>query len=350
MQKNYPIRLRISDYHPQNSSFIRERCNYLSSFTFLTLSFLLMLSTGCSWKQKDLSKKIVLKVGTAELSAQQFSEELARRASEFDLINLKDPMIQKRLKQDIQADFITNEILEMFARQNKIIVKKEMLEAEVNAIREGYPDDETFRQALLSQNLTLRSWTQKVRKNILKKLVIEHLNLSTDPPGDEEIKNYYSENMGLYQRPEQIKLRQIVLANESDAQHILDELEKGKDFRDLAKEFSIAPEGFDREGQLPWLSKGTLDVFDQAFFLKKGQRSQIIKSPYGYHIIELLDKRPARALSLAEVKNQIIGILNESRQQAVFTKWLEEELKTVEVFENTDFINAITIDHQLAGK
>lgn len=310
----------------------------------------LLLPLGCSWKKRDLSKKVVVRVGTSELRASQFSEELARKASQLDVISLKDTSTIQLLKKNVTADFITEEILENFARKNKLLVKKEMLEAEINSIRQGYPDDESFMQALIEQNLSLTAWTQKLRKNLLMKTVVSFLNEESLLITDQEIQQYFDQNRSQFQRPEQIRLRQIVLSNESDAQHILDELNKGKDFRELAREFSVAPEGFHAEGQLPWISKGVLDIFDQAFFLKKGQRSKINQSPYGYHIIELLDRRPAVDLSFKEARARIEKILVESKRQAKYSKWLEEQLNQVEIYKNHEFIDSIKIDHQLAGK
>lgn len=70
-------------------------------------------------------------------------------------------------------------------------------------------------------------------------------------------------------------------------------LQKGGDFAKLAEEYSQDPGSAKRGGELGWLQKGALvkEYEDVAFKLKKGEVSKPVKSPFGYHIIKVIDKR-----------------------------------------------------------
>ena len=139
-----------------------------------------------------------------------------------------------------------------------------------------------------------------------------------------------------------MKLRQIVLEKDDDARRILEQLEKGASLAKLAKEFSIAPEG-SNGGDTGWLPKGTLDVFDQAFKMNVGARSKILKSPYGFHIYEVLKKEPEGRLNFSEAKDKIRAILKERREQATFSSWLEEQVRKSNVKKDEALIQAIKV-------
>lgn len=172
---------------------------------------------------------------------------------------------------------------------------------------------------------------------------MQKLKEEIEGPSTEELKTFYENNKDLFKQPEQIKISQIVLKNENDAKQILEELKSGKKFEDLAQEYSIAPEAFE-QGNLGWVEKGTLEVFDKVFDLRKGKRSGILKSPYGYHIIEVHDKRSERLKSFEEVKDIIARRILEKKEQATYSQWLEFEIKNAKVFRDDALIEAIQVE------
>jgi parvulin-like peptidyl-prolyl isomerase len=139
-----------------------------------------------------------------------------------------------------------------------------------------------------------------------------------------------------------VRLRQIVLEKEDDAKRLMDELSDGADMTKLARQFSVAPEG-ENGGDTGWIDKGTLEVFDQAFKMNVGTRSKILKSPYGYHIYDVLKKEPEARLSFQEAKAKIRAQLREQSEQAVFSAWLEEQVRKTSVKRDDALIRAIKV-------
>ena len=86
-----------------------------------------------------------------------------------------------------------------------------------------------------------------------------------------------------------------------------------------------------------------LEVFDQAFKLNVGGRTKILKSPYGWHIYELLKKEPEARLSFPEAKAKIRTRLTEAKSQDLFSKWLEEQVRKSSVKRNDAVIRAIKV-------
>lgn len=87
-----------------------------------------------------------------------------------------------------------------------------------------------------------------------------------------------------------VKASHILVKTEDEANALLDELESGKDFAELAKEKSWCPSKADG-GDLGWFGKGQMvkEFEDAAFSMEKGEVSKPIKTQFGWHIIKLMD-------------------------------------------------------------
>ncbi len=90
----------------------------------------------------------------------------------------------------------------------------------------------------------------------------------------------------------QVHARHILLTNEEDAALAKERLDAGEDFAELAAEMSLDPGTKDSGGDLGWFPKGVMTPTfeDAAFALEPGQVSDLIQSPFGFHIIEVLEK------------------------------------------------------------
>ena len=117
---------------------------------------------------------------------------------------------------------------------------------------------------------------------------------------------------------EQVHARHILLATEEEAQKALQRLTEGADFAQLAQELSTDPGSKEKGGDLGWASRGMYnEPFENAVFnLQPGQRSGIVRSPNGYHIIELIERDPNRPIEPAAL---------ESLKQSAFPKWLQDK-------------------------
>ncbi|MGB9147918.1 MAG: peptidyl-prolyl cis-trans isomerase [Acidobacteriaceae bacterium] len=150
---------------------------------------------------------------------------------------------------------------------------------------------------------------------------------------DAEIQQYYNQNLQQYKVDAQVKVRHILIsvdpnagpaadaAAKAKAQGILDQLRKdnGKDFADLAKKYSDDPGSKDQGGELGWIKHGvTVPEFDAAAFaLKPGQISGLVRTKFGYHIIQSEGKQEAHIQPLSDVKASIVDILTKQKDLQV---------------------------------
>ena len=105
---------------------------------------------------------------------------------------------------------------------------------------------------------------------------------------------------------EEVRARHILVENEDEAKALLDQLKGGADFATLAKEKSKDP-GAAEGGDLGYFTKDQMvpEFAEAAFKLDKGQISDPVKTQFGWHVIQVLDKRTKPTPSYDQVKSQL---------------------------------------------
>ena len=115
---------------------------------------------------------------------------------------------------------------------------------------------------------------------------------------------------------EQVHVRHIVVDSDAEAQSILEQLSEGGDFSQLAADFSRDRTTRDKGGDLGWFPRGALlvnEVEEVAFALELGQISGVVPSWLGYHIIQTLERDPARPIPRETMDRLLQGALDEWR-------------------------------------
>jgi peptidyl-prolyl cis-trans isomerase D len=144
---------------------------------------------------------------------------------------------------------------------------------------------------------------------------------------DADVLAYYNAHKDQYQVKEQSKVRHILIAvpagsdaktdaaAKAKAEDILKQIRSGGNFADLASKNSDDPGSKTQGGELGWLDPGkTVPEFDKAAFsLPVGQTSDLIKTQFGYHILQVEDKKTAHLRPLEEVKPEIVPVLEQQR-------------------------------------
>ncbi len=142
----------------------------------------------------------------------------------------------------------------------------------------------------------------------------------------QDVQRYYDDNQQQYATPEQVRASHILLKTEGkddaavkkQAEDVLAKVKGGADFAALAGKISEDEGSAAQGGELkPFGRDGSMvkEFEDAAFALKPGETSDLVKSQFGYHIIRLLEKKPASTRSLDESKVQIEEILKSERAQ-----------------------------------
>ncbi len=159
---------------------------------------------------------------------------------------------------------------------------------------------------------------------------------------DADAKAYYDAHQDKYSTAEQRKISHILVKgdDEAKAQAILDELNAGANFADLAKQKSEDVGSAENGGSLGWIERDVMDpAFEKAAFALKnvGDMSGLVKSNFGYHIIKLDDVKAPKAKPYADVKSDIIAEIADQQALDKFYD-LQSQLETV-AFESPDSLD-----------
>ena len=159
---------------------------------------------------------------------------------------------------------------------------------------------------------------------------------------DAEVQQYYNQHQSDYKVDDQVKVRHILIkvdpnadaktdaAAKQKAEDILKQLHNGGNFAELAQKYSDDPGSKDTGGELGFIKHGvTVPEFDKAAFaLQPGQTSDLVKTKFGYHIIQSEEKETAHTRPLDEVKPTIVSVMTrqkESQAQQAFAQQLANE-------------------------
>jgi peptidyl-prolyl cis-trans isomerase D len=164
-------------------------------------------------------------------------------------------------------------------------------------------------------------------KRNLDMLVVSEAKVSQQVTVPEaELRKYYEANKDQYRTPERVQVRHILLKTtdvpaaeipkiQARAEDILKQLKGGADFAALAKKDSQDPGSAAKGGDLGWIVRGqTVPAFESvAFSLPVNQLSGVVKTEYGFHILQVTAKEQAHLKTFDEVKDEIADSLKKQR-------------------------------------
>jgi len=153
-----------------------------------------------------------------------------------------------------------------------------------------------------------------------------------------ELQDFYDVRKEEMKEPEQVKARHILFkvdaeadegakkAKLKEAESLLKTARKGKvEFAELAKEYSEGPSA-SNGGDLGYFAKGRMvpSFETAAFALKPGGISDVVETQFGYHIIKVEEKRPARDIPFDDVKDAIRENIKLQRGNGEIEKWIDK--------------------------
>ena len=170
-------------------------------------------------------------------------------------------------------------------------------------------------------------------------------------PSEAELKNFYTENQGFYNRPELRHVRHIFFSTEGSdpaaqekqaakAEKVLAELKAGGEFATLAEKWSDDKETREKGGDLGWLASGEVDIsFEGALAKLKTpyEFSPVVRTIDGYHIIQLLEHQLEMIKPFKDVKDLVTEQFRRQKAQQIFEE-KKEQLAAI-VFESPDSLD-----------
>lgn len=248
----------------------------------------------------------------------QFFGQLQPTQTEEILYQSLDALIRNRLVMDA-------------ARKENVAVAQEDIDEEFNRIKSGFPSDQVFRDELRRAGLTERALRDMIREHLMAENFEEGIR-SQAQVSEEEVRASY----------EGVRARHILVSPRVDeevdaegawerareeAERLRSQLAWGADFAELAAEHSDDAGSASQGGDVGFITQDSpfVEEFKEAALrLDVGQVSEPVRTQFGWHIIEVTERRSADDDGFAEAREEIENRLREARGEDRFRQWLEE--------------------------
>ena len=141
-------------------------------------------------------------------------------------------------------------------------------------------------------------------------------------PGEATLRAYYDSHPGVSKVPARWHVGQLVLDNLPKAKWMQFRIKIGESLFKLAGLYSIDPYGRQHNGDMGWFKEGTgMPVIENAIRkLKDGEVSDVIKTPKGYHLVTVLERKPGETRPLAAMRDKVRQLLIEEKRTAYLQK------------------------------
>ena len=267
-----------------------------------------------------------------------YKEELEKFILAYKEQTKRDEVTEEE-KEYLLDRIAQNYLLIDSAKEKGINVDDTILEQQMQKYIEGFQSEEKFYAVLKEKGVELEEFKNGLRNDILMQLAVnqeveKNLNVT-----DEDIENYYTENNNKMITKPSVKASHILFSTKSGekkaklkAEKVLDKLQKGHDFGELAKENSDCPSK-EKGGDLGFFTRGQmLPAFEHmAFNLSIGQISDLVETQFGYHIIKKDAENEAITLTLEQAKPHIYQLLVQEQSKIIVTGYIKELKENTEV-------------------
>jgi peptidyl-prolyl cis-trans isomerase C len=309
-----------------------EKSLFLLSLLLLSIGF-----WGCDPLGGGLPDHILAQVNQEQIGVDEFDRELKEVILEPGKEGKGEGFGD--LKRAYLDQVIERKLLAQEARRVEIRVSPEELNQAIFEIKKDYPG-KGFDERLSLKGITLEEWKGRLEEKLLAEKMVRSVLQFQGEISEKEALEYYETHRPSFQLGPKVRVRQIVVADGEEAIQILKRLKKGERFEKLAQEKSLGPEKA-RGGDLGYFGQGEKPAeFDQVFRMEVGTISDVIKSPYGYHIFKLEEKVGAREIPLGEAKPGILQELGRKKEQEEYQRWLKDLRKKASVKINSKWFRS----------
>ena len=246
---------------------------------------------------------------------------------------------------DVLDQMIGYKLLTQEAKKRNITIPDAELTTRIDSLKGHFGSPEAFTKALAEQKMTMDQLKDQTRIEMQMAKMMETEVETKVTVEEKDLKEFFDKNPEQFKQPEQVRASHILItvaagadaktkdAAKTKAAGVLKQIKGGGDFAELAKKNSQDPSNAPQGGDLGFFGPGQMvGEFERAAFAlaKPGDVSDLVETPFGFHIIKLAEKKAAATMTLDQVKPQLEAFLkNQKRQELTlaFVKTLRSKGK-----------------------
>ena len=248
------------------------------------------------------------------------------------------PADQKKAAETaVLNQLVSAELLYQAGKKLEVKDIENKVATQVSSAKAKFPSPAQFEKSLQDNGLTENDLKEYSRKEIYINNLIETKIASKVTVSEAEVKKFYDENPDKFKLAESVRASHVLIgadakATEADkkkakekAESVLKKVKGGEDFAKAAKENSTCPSSA-QGGDLGFFTKGQMvPAFENvAFALKPGEMSDVVETQFGYHIIKVVEKQPAKTVTYDEAKQKIQEFLKGQKIRKDISEYVEK--------------------------
>jgi peptidyl-prolyl cis-trans isomerase C len=253
---------------------------------------------------------------------------------------------EAQIKKHVIDNLIDMELLYQSSIEKGIAINQAAIDDEWAKVKSRYPEEKELKKALDDLKVTEDIIKTQIRKGLAVNTFIKENFVEKTVIPESEAKEFYDKNPDRFTKP--IRASHILIkvdpsddetkkkAARAEIEKIQARLKAGEDFAAVAKETSQDKNSGAKGGDLGLFTRGQMvKPFEEAAFtLAQGAVSDIVETPYGYHLIKVTEKQAVDKYSFDEIKVKLIQVLKDAKVQkdlSDFVKGLRDKAK-IEIF------------------
>lgn len=244
-----------------------------------------------------------------------------------------DP-VSRAVRADRLAEYIERRVFLREAGKQGIRISDEDLAARIGSLFPTGPggSQSELEAALAARGMPLEEWKRRVREDMLIERLIARAGEGGADVTEDQAREYFSARPDLFRRPEQVTVRQIIVADRPLADQLARRVREGASFELVAREHSIGPEAA-AGGLMGTFSRGDLPpAFEEAIgSLKPRQTSGVVQTEFGYHVFKLDGRTPGGMPPFGDVRQKARDLASAEKREAAFQKWKRNLLESAHV-------------------
>lgn len=309
-------------------------------------SAMMFSAVGCSMVEKTeegIRKTVVAKVygekitlGEIDDSLNGFFVKVKEQYGENFKENAEVMQYVAQQRMSVLDTAVQDRIFAAKAKELNIMPTDEELNAKADEklaeMKKAYETEEKFQETLTMIGVTEEELIKDVKLSVVSELVYDEVTKDVKPT-EEDYKEYYETNKNSYtEKPNRVRPAHIVVKDEATAKEIIEKLNNGADFAELAAEYGTDATK-DKGGDLDWVEYDSTKI-DKTFLLaakalEKGTYTPApVQTQFGYHVIKCLDKEEYPVQAYEEVKEQVEATVLKNQKddlwKETFKKWQDE--------------------------
>jgi peptidyl-prolyl cis-trans isomerase C len=237
-------------------------------------------------------------------------------------------------------------LLKNESKEKKIAADTAKVEETYKDLVKRFPSEAEFKKALIAQGMTEAELHKNIEQNLVYQQVIDQAVKDVPAPTDVEIKKFYDDNPQYFSAPEQVHAAHILLKIDKNAtpekkaeaksklEALRADIESKKiSFADAAAKNSEDPGSAKNSGDLGFFPRGQMvkPFEDAAFSTKPGTLTPVIETQFGYHLINVIELKPAGKTPLEQAKNDIKNFLDRKAKQDAVQKYIADLRQKVKI-------------------